>query len=155
MYVFEDRSKNTLNIKESSSLAELKDLGIEIGFNIDHSVYVKLNGETVSASVSPEFKEWVETQLTTKVDKITSTSANPRIYGVTEEGEQNAYFATQTPNANTIPLRDASGSFQVADGVAPKQVVNRSQLDLKLDSKGGTVTGGFSCSRQSYHYRYY
>lgn len=141
MYVFEDRSKNTLNIKESSSLAELKDLGIEIGFNIDHSVYVKLNGETVSASVSPEFKEWVETQLATKVDKITSTSANPRIYGVTEEGEQNAYFATQTPNANTIPLRDASGSFQVADGVAPKQAVNKSQLDLKLDSKGGTVTG--------------
>lgn len=34
MYVFEDRSKNTLNIKESSSLAELKDLGIEISFTL-------------------------------------------------------------------------------------------------------------------------
>lgn len=141
MYVFEDRSKDTLNIKESSSLAELKNLGIEIGFNTDHSVYVKLNGETVSASVSPEFREWVETQLATKVDKITNTSANPRVYGVTENGEQSTYFATQTPNANTVPLRDASGSFQVADGVAPKQVVNKSQLDLKLDSKGGTITG--------------
>lgn len=141
MYIFEDRNKNILNIKESLSLTELEDLGVEIGFNADHSVYVKLNGEDISSSISPELKEWVETQLNTKVDKITNTSANPRIYGVTEEGEQTVYFATQTPNANTIPLRDASGRFQVTDGIAPKQVVNKSQLDSKLDSTGGTITG--------------
>lgn len=141
MYIFEDRNKNTLNIKESLSLAELKNLGIEIGFNEDNSAYIKLNGEDISSSVNPEFKAWVEAQLDTKIDKITDASANPRVYGVSEEGEQTSYFATQTPNANTIPLRDASGRFQVADGVAPKQVVNKSQLDLKLDLAGGTVTG--------------
>lgn len=71
----------------------------------------------------------IQQQLNAKLNKITSTSANPRIYGVDETGSQVAYFATQTPNANTVPLRDASGRFQVEDGVAPKQAVNRSQLD--------------------------
>lgn len=122
MYVFEDRSKFTLNIKESLPLAENENLGVEVGFNEDNSAYIKLNGGDISS------KEWVEDQLDSKVGKITGTSANPRIYGVDEEGEQTTYFATQTPNANTIPLRDASGRFQVEDGVAPKQAVNKSQL---------------------------
>lgn len=80
-------------------------------------------------------KEYVDSNLEKKVDKIQGTSANPRIYGVDEEGKQTSYFATQTPNANTIPLRDASGRFQVEDGVAPKQAVNKSQLDAGLSNK--------------------
>lgn len=79
--------------------------------------------------------------LDKKLDKVTSTSANPQIYGVTEAGVQTTYFATQTPAANTIPMRDASGRFQVADGVAPKQAVNKEQLDGKIDITGGTFTG--------------
>ena len=75
-------------------------------------------------------KEYVDSNLEKKVDKIQGTSANPRIYGVDEDGKQTSYFATQTPNANTIPLRDASGRFQVEDGVAPKQAVNKSQLGV-------------------------
>lgn len=129
MYVFEDRSKFTLNIKESLPLAENENLGVEVGFNEDNSAYIKLNGGDISS------KEWVEDQLDSKVGKITGTSANPRIYGVDEEGDQTTYFATQTPNANTIPLRDASGRFQVEDGVAPKQAVNKSQLDAGLSNK--------------------
>lgn len=80
-------------------------------------------------------KEYVDRNLEKKVDKIQGASANPRIYGVDEEGKQTSYFATQTPNANTIPLRDASGKFQVEDGVAPKQAVNKSQLDAGLSGK--------------------
>lgn len=74
-------------------------------------------------------KEYVDSNLEKKVDKVQGSSANPRIYGVDESGNQTTYFATQTPNANTVPLRDASGRFQVADGVAPKQAVNKEQLD--------------------------
>ncbi len=78
-------------------------------------------------------KEYVDNHLDKKVDKIESTSANPRVYGVSEEAAQTTYFATQTPDAHTIPMRDASGRFQVADGIAPKQVINKGQLDTALE----------------------
>ena len=71
--------------------------------------------------------------LDLKLDKVTEGSLNPKIYGVNENGEQVTYFATQTPTANTLPMRDASGRFQVADGVAPKQAVNKSQLDSAVN----------------------
>lgn len=82
-----------------------------------------------------------QADLDKKLDKVTVESANPQLYGVSEDGEQTMYFATQTPSANTVPLRDASGRFQVADGVAPKQAVNKEQLDKKIDIAGGTFTG--------------
>lgn len=76
-------------------------------------------------------KDYVDTELAKKLDKISDASANPRLYGVSEEGVQVSYFATQTPDAHTVPMRDASGRFQVADGVAPKQVINKGQLDAE------------------------
>lgn len=79
-------------------------------------------------------KEYVDNHLDKKVDKIESTSANPRVYGVSEEAAQTTYFATQTPDAHTIPMRDASGRFQVADGIAPKQVINKGQLDAAMEA---------------------
>ena len=76
-------------------------------------------------------KDYVDEHLAKKLDKVESASANPRVYGVSEEAAQTTYFATQTPDAHTIPMRDASGRFQVADGVAPKQVINKGQLDAE------------------------
>lgn len=76
-------------------------------------------------------KDYVDEHLAKKLDKVESTSANPRIYGVSEAGAQTTYFATQTLNAHTIPIRDASGRFQTANAVAPKQVVNKEQLDAE------------------------
>lgn len=90
---------------------------------------VEIAQETGSSKSKVMSQDATTKELTKKVDKVTSTSANPRIYGVDEGGNQTTYFATQTPNPNTIPMRDASGRFQVADGVAPKQAVNKSQLD--------------------------
>lgn len=94
-------------------------------------------------------KEYVDSNLEKKVDKIQGTSANPRIYGVNEEGGQITYFATQTPNANTLPLRDASGRFQVEDGVAPKQAVNKSQLDSLNNSISGQLENFASLNEQN------
>lgn len=82
-----------------------------------------------------------QADLDKKLDKVTAGSANPQLYGVSEDGEQTMYFATQTASANTVPMRDASGRFQVADGVAPKQAVNKEQLDTKMDTAGGTFAG--------------
>lgn len=76
-------------------------------------------------------KDYVDEHLAKKLDKVESTSANPRVYGVSEEAAQTTYFATQTPDAHTIPMRDASGRFQVTDGVAPKQAINKGQLDAE------------------------
>lgn len=76
-------------------------------------------------------KDYVDEHLAKKLDKVESASANPRVYGVSEGAAQTTYFATQTPDAHTIPMRDASGRFQVADGVAPKQAVNKEQLDAE------------------------
>lgn len=94
-------------------------------------------------------KEYVDSNLEKKVDKAQGSSANPRIYGVDESGNQTTYFATQTPNANTIPLRDASGRFQVADGVAPKQAVNKEQLDALGTTIDEKIAGVAMLSEQN------
>lgn len=94
-------------------------------------------------------KEYVDSNLEKKVDKAQGSSANPRIYGVDESGNQTTYFATQTPNANTIPLRDASGRFQVADGVAPKQAVNKGQLDALGTTIDEKIAGVAMLSEQN------
>lgn len=71
-------------------------------------------------------------QLNKKLEMVTEKSANPRIYGISEDGEQTLYFATQTHNAYSIAQRDASGRFQINDGIAPKQAINKSQLDSAI-----------------------
>lgn len=90
--------------------------------------------DRVNKTVEGVPKDYVDEHLLKKVDKIESSSANPRLYGVSEAGSQTSYFATQTANAYTIPMRDASGRFQVESGLAPKQAVNKEQLDAALDT---------------------
>ena len=90
--------------------------------------------DKVNKTVEGVPKDYVDDHLSRKVDKIESSSANPRLYGVSEAGSQTSYFATQTANAYTIPMRDASGRFQAADGIAPKQVINKGQLDAAISS---------------------
>lgn len=90
--------------------------------------------DKVNKTVEGVPKDYVDEHLSRKVDKIESSSANPRLYGVSEIGSQTSYFATQTANAYTIPMRDASGRFQIEDGLAPKQAVNKEQLDTALDT---------------------
>lgn len=76
--------------------------------------------DKVNKTVEGVPKDYVDDHLSRKVDKIESSSANPRLYGVSEAGSQTSYFATQTANAYTVPMRDASGRFQVESGLAPK-----------------------------------
>lgn len=90
--------------------------------------------DKVNKTVEGVPKDYVDEHLSMKVDKIESSSANPRLYGVSEAGSQTSYFATQTANAYTIPMRDASGRFQVESGLAPKQAVNKEQLDTALEA---------------------
>ena len=90
--------------------------------------------DKVNKTVEGVPKDYVDEHLSMKVDKIESLSANPRLYGVSEVGSQTSYFATQTANAYTIPMRDASGRFQVENGLAPKQAVNKEQLDAALEA---------------------
>lgn len=79
-----------------------------------------------------------------KLDKVTTTALKPRVYGITTDGGQTEYFATPSTDANTIVMRDESKHIAVEDGIAPKQAVNRSQLDTKLDLAGGDITGDLS-----------
>lgn len=90
--------------------------------------------DRVNKTVEGVPKDYVDEHLSRKVDKIESSSANPRLYGVSEAGSQTSYFATQTANAHTIPMRDASGRFQVESGLAPKQAVNKEQLDAAIEA---------------------
>lgn len=90
--------------------------------------------DKVNKTVEGVPKDYVDDHLSRKVDKIESSSANPRLYGVSEAGSQTSYFATQTANAYTIPMRDASGRFQVESGLAPKQAVNKEQLDAATET---------------------
>lgn len=75
--------------------------------------------DKVNKTVEGVPKDYVDDHLSRKVDKIESSSANPRLYGVSEAGSQTSYFATQTANAHTtryerrewqVPSRKRVGS---------------------------------------------
>lgn len=48
---------------------------------------------------------------------------------------------TSSATASTIMQRDSNGRVEVEDGINNKDVVNKGQLDTKLDLTGGTLTG--------------
>lgn len=79
-----------------------------------------------------------------KLDKVVTTALKPRVYGITTDGGQTEYFATPSADANTVVMRDESKHIAIEDGIAPKQAVNKSQLDKKLDIAGGDITGDLS-----------
>lgn len=127
--VFLARTNSTCVLDSGNSLkVKAKDSQELLSYLNQEQEGVKVSYEEISGGGSGDVPADVQQQLNSKLDKVTSSSANPKLYGISEDGIQTTYFATQTPNANTIPLRDASGRFQVADGVAPKQAVNMSQL---------------------------
>ena len=76
-----------------------------------------------------------------KLDKVTTTALKPRVYAIKEDGGQTTYFATASTDANTIVMRDESKHIAVEDGVAPKQAVNKSQLDTKVTIPTSVTTG--------------
>lgn len=165
--IFEDAPKDNkaygrkdgewVTVAESQDLDEvISKLNYNPDLTTGHKDYTgainELN-DTKSTRVELEnLTDAVEEALNKKLDKVTDTSANPRLYGIDEEGNQVNYFATQTPNANTVPLRDASGRFQVADGIAPKQAVNKSQLDAVAVTNLNIENGSGISSIQSKDY---
>lgn len=67
------------------------------------------------------------------VEKVTSESTFDRAYGVSTSGKDKLFPVDFNKTPDSLMQRDSNGRAQVEDGVNPKDVVNVSQLDAKID----------------------
>lgn len=70
-----------------------------------------------------------------KVDKITGENEYIRIYGVSKDGIQTTYEASETDVPWKIVRRDKSGSFDIPEATKNTQPVRKDTFDLKLSQK--------------------
>lgn len=85
-----------------------------------------------------------QNELDSKLDKVSDNTSKPLAYAVIS-GSQRMVTLTDSPDANTVMMRDAYGRVEVANPAAPTQATNKNYVDnklsTKLDKSGGTVTG--------------
>lgn len=85
-----------------------------------------------------------QNELDSKLDKVSDNTSKPLAYAVID-GSQRMVTLTDSPDANTVMMRDAYGRVNVANPAGPTQATNKNYVDnklaTKLDKSGGTVTG--------------
>ena len=87
-------------------------------------------------------KDYVDTELSKKLDKITSTSTYPRAYAVSTTGEQTDYNITANAVSSSIPLRDGNGSIIVPNPLNGNEAIPKSYLDNKAEVWTFTLDDG-------------
>lgn len=70
-----------------------------------------------------------------KVDKITGENDYIRIYGVSKDGTQTIYEASETDAPWKLVRRDISGSFDIPEANKSTQPVRKDTFDFKLSQK--------------------
>jgi hypothetical protein len=79
-----------------------------------------------------------------KLDKNTGVTSYHQVYGKLADGSWYMFDIASDATAGAIVGYDGYMRFQAFDGVAALDVVNKQQLDKKLDKTGGTVSGNLS-----------
>lgn len=101
-------------------------------------------GPTGTGGVS---KDYVDTELSKKLDKITSTSTYPRAYVVSTAGEQIDYNITANAVSSSIPLRDGNGSIIVPTPLNGNEAVPKSYIDNKAEVWTFTLENGTTVTK--------
>lgn len=107
-------------------------------FNIDADGKVSIHTQGNSPIVTKTYletnyydKTTIDTTLSTKLDKVTSSADSLRLYGINEDGSQTTKFAAIS-GANTVMLRDNAGKSQVitpSDGDSDLVIANKGYVD--------------------------
>ena len=107
-------------------------------FNIDTDGKVSIHTQGDDSIVTKTYletnyydKTTIDTSLSTKLDKVTSTSSALRLYGINEDGSQIIKSAA-TSGINTVMLRDNAGKSQVttpSDGDSDLVIANKGYVD--------------------------
>ena len=86
-----------------------------------------------TAKLNANFTE-IEARLGGKLDKVTSTATNPRVYGVDSTGAQVTRELTTTATANAVAQRDANGRLQVGAPQADADAATKKYVDDEIAS---------------------
>jgi len=76
-----------------------------------------------------------QTALDTKLTIVSEETTYAQAYVKAADGQQSMTNIAVGNTANTIPIRDASGKLQVANGTADTDAINKSQLDSAVAGK--------------------
>lgn len=76
--------------------------------------------------------------LSTKLDKVTTTTTTAQLYGKMANGTQNMFGVTNANISNTVVGRNVNGNFSAADPVADDNVATKKYVDDGLDGKAST-----------------
>lgn len=80
------------------------------------------------------------TGLSGKLDKVTSTSTNPRLYMIDIAGSQGTVSYAQSATANTIVQRDANGRIKIAEPETDNEAATKKYVDDAI----GNITALFA-----------
>lgn len=70
-----------------------------------------------------------------KVDKVTSTSSNDRVYGITASGRQTTYSTSVSPNNNALARFGTNGVLQSNSPINNTDVTNKTYVDNLTSTK--------------------
>lgn len=137
-----DTNGDTNDVATDISIPIFPGTGISIDAKVDDTgVVISATGGGGDVS-----KEYVDTQLATKLDKITSTSTSSRVYAVRFDGLQTTYDISASIHPSILAFRDTDGSLKVPTPNSASQAVPKSYIDglaeawtFTLDD-GSTVT---------------
>lgn len=79
-----------------------------------------------------------------KLDKNTGVTSYNQVYGKLADGSWYMFDVASDATAGAVVRYDGNMRFKAYDGAAALDVVNKQQLDKKLDKTGGTVSGNLS-----------
>lgn len=98
------------------------------------------NAPTTNNDYTP--KNYVDTAVSGKLDKITSTSASSRVYAVRFDGAQTTYNITASIEPSVLAFRDTDGSLKVPTPTANEQATPKSYIDGLAETWTFTLEDG-------------
>ena len=87
-------------------------------------------------------KNYVDTAVSGKLDKITSTSTVSRVYAVRSDGVQTTYDISASIHPSVLAFRDTDGSLKVPTPTTDSQAVPKSYIDNKAEAWTFTLDDG-------------
>lgn len=90
--------------------------------------------------------KYVSKNLSSKLDKVTTTATSNRLYAIAPNGSQYTPKLTNSVvnGEATVPIRDENGNFQVGTPKVDGDASNKKYADTKVSKSGDTITGNLT-----------
>lgn len=101
-----------------------------------------INVATPTANSHAATKKYVDDVDATKLDMVTSTAVDNRVYGVSASGVQTMYRMDVDATANSIPWREVSGTVKVGTPTIDAHAATKKYVDDGLALKQPNLVSG-------------